>query len=248
MSRLEYKYLVSSNVIDELRSEITPFLNHDKYTLIRPNKEYTVRSIYLDTLSLSSYYEKLSGVADRSKFRIRVYNEQLPNSYGFLEIKSKKCDFVFKDRTKIQLSDVINFLEGNNGKSQDGHTSIQENANNFLFHYKSKRLVPIVNIIYDREAFECKLGSTLRVTFDKNLRSSVATGINELYNNSKVKTSLDNFFVLEIKFHKVLPSWVPRIINKFHLRREAVSKYTISVERHQVNDRFYPQYLSLMEN
>lgn len=246
MSRLEYKYLVPERLLDELRENVLPFLNYDKYTLFRDNREYTVRSLYFDTSTLNSYHEKLSGLMDRNKFRIRSYNERTESSPAFLEIKRKSSDFVYKDRFQLSFSDVLSFLQTKDiqliQNKTSSETELPQSAKNFLFHYESKGLLPIVNVVYDREAYECKFGSTLRVTFDKHVRSSVATSFENLFDESPLKQSLKGFFVLEIKFHKVLPYWIPQIINRYHLIRQAVSKYTIAVDANKINDRFFQPY------
>lgn len=246
MSRLEYKYLVSEKLLDELRENILPFLNYDKYTLLRDDREYTVRSLYFDTSTLTSYHEKLSGLMDRNKFRIRSYNERTESSPAFLEIKRKSSDFVYKDRVQLYFSDVIDFLRTKDiqliQNKSGSETELPQNAKNFLYHYEAKGLLPIVNVVYDREAYECKFGSTLRVTFDKHVRSSVATSFENLFEETNLKPSLKGFFVMEIKFHKVLPYWIPQIINRYHLIRQAVSKYTISVDANKINDKFFQPY------
>lgn len=249
MSRLEYKYLVPDAVIDDLRADIAPFLKLDKFTSCREEKEYTVRSIYLDTPYLSSYNEKLAGLAERAKFRIRTYNEQQAGSRAFLEIKSKCFDFVYKERTNICLNDLVNILESERFKPGSYESFMMDPAvNHFFYHYKNQRLIPVVNVVYDREAFECRFGSPVRVTFDKKIRASVAGTITGLFDESNLKPIFKNCFVLEVKFHKIVPFWVPRIINKYNLSREAISKYTLSVDKNKVNGVFYLHSSFLTEN
>jgi hypothetical protein len=183
---------------------------------------------------------------ERSKFRIRTYNEKTSNSVAFLEIKRKSSDFVFKDRTMLLFKDVVNFLNTKDvtllKNNSDLASEMPANTRNFIFHYEAKGLLPIVNVVYDREAYECKLGSTLRVTFDKHLRSSVASAFENMFDESALKRNLKGNFVLEIKFHKVLPFWVPQIINKYHLVRQAVSKYTIAVDALNITNRLFQPY------
>jgi len=240
MQRIEYKYLVPVEKLENLRNEISPYLNYDPHTASQPDKEYTVRSIYLDTPSLKSYYEKIAGLKIRNKFRIRGYNSVDENSYTFLEIKRKDAEYVSKDRALLLFKKVNDFLLSSDIDESDFQNGQYKSAKNFLYYFNGYGLQPVVLVVYEREAFTCALGSNLRVTFDKNLRSSLVHSTDMLFSEEKWKRSLVNFFVLEIKYYKVLPYWVPQVINKYKLQREAISKYTICVDEHRINKKFYP--------
>lgn len=102
-NRLEYKYLVPFSDLDRLRNNLLKYLEFDEYAAIRPNKEYTVRSIYLDSYDYKCYYEKLDGIHTRKKFRIRGYNKEKDNSRIFFEMKKKYDNFISKNRV-VQIS------------------------------------------------------------------------------------------------------------------------------------------------
>ena len=56
-----------------------------------PDGVYTIRSLYFDYRNYSAYEEKMSGVSDRAKYRIRYYN------YDTREIKLEirdKLDYI----------------------------------------------------------------------------------------------------------------------------------------------------------
>ena len=236
MARNENKYLVPNKWKDDLRNDMIIHLNHDFYSELRPAKEYTVRSIYLDSPGLTSYYEKLAGVKIRNKFRVRGYNELTLNSKIFAEIKRKNDSFVSKDRAPIYYNELNNFLDFSDISKIENH-SIEygkrlKSAGNFLYYLKRDKLKPVINVIYEREAFECKFGSGLRVTFDMNIRSFLTHSFNDLFENKNMKTLYTSSFVLEIKYNKVLPSWVSGIIYKYNLNKESISKYALSTERY----------------
>ena len=139
MARLEYKYYIPLEYLDSLRRELLPFLMHDKFTNQRTVKEYTVRSIYLDTPDLLTYNQKLDGIKKRNKFRIRGYNEQTENSMVFLEIKRKYVDHISKDRAPILYSNLESFIESNDisliMNSSDDTLQRQTYAGNFLYYF-----------------------------------------------------------------------------------------------------------------
>lgn len=242
MLRVELKYLVSVELRDELKKAIKPFLVHDYFSRKMINNTYTVRSVYLDTIELNSYHEKLAGLKIRNKFRIRGYNDLTDNTAVFVEIKRKDGIYIWKDRIPVMFDQLNSFLNDCDITKIINH-SIDYNkkleaANNFFYYYSKNKLKPVVNVVYEREAFECKFGSGLRVTFDENLRSFLTQTYFNLFDNPEMQFILPEYFILEIKYYNALPPWVFQIINKYNLRKEAVSKYTLSIDKHLQNKFF----------
>jgi len=239
-SRLEYKYLVSEKLLSNIRATVLTYMNYDPYAQIRPHKDYTVRSIYLDTADLRCYREKYEGYKIRNKYRIRVYNEPKEDNLAFLEIKRKNENFISKDRAKLYFKNLQTLLCTKNTeeyllKRTDGTSDVEE-ANKFLFHYASKQLIPSNLVVYEREAFVGKFGYDLRVTFDKNLRGSLNPAFEDIFDEKNLRTAFPEYFILEVKFHQTFPAWVPQMITKFSLQRISVSKYTncIDINKRQV--------------
>lgn len=239
MARLEYKYYIPEKYLDSLRRDISPFLLNDKYAEARDKKEYTVRSIYLDSYMMHTYHEKVIGLLNRHKYRIRGYDEQRDDSIVFLEIKRKNYDYITKDRTKILYSNLQPYLQSRcsdllygceEEKKLPGHE-----VNNFMYYYLLYSLTPTALINYEREAFECRYGTGLRITFDKNIRSRAVNSISELYINERMIPATKGYFVLEVKFHQVIPGWLPTILGNYNVFRDSASKYTMGI------DCSYPQ-------
>ena len=71
-----------------LRHELKFFINEMQYHLLSnaldhvlhrdpngdENNEYHIRSLYFDTVYDNALYDKLDGVQNRDKYRIRIYN------------------------------------------------------------------------------------------------------------------------------------------------------------------------------
>ena len=57
--RQEYKYLVPINKLDKIRNALKPFVKIDPFAENRDNKEYTVKSIYFDSVELDDYNDKI---------------------------------------------------------------------------------------------------------------------------------------------------------------------------------------------
>jgi len=228
-NRLEYKYLVPVHCMDELRRDLLKYMEYDEYAASRPDNEYTVHSVYYDSFNYKCYYEKLDGIHTRKKFRIRGYNRQEDESNIFFEIKRKYDNFISKDRAGTSYENVRKALTSAHSKPYFS-LEHQSDFKNFYFYYCSRKLEPKVLVVYDREPFECKFGSKLRITFDKNLRSRMVADIGELFSEEGLIKPFKKEFIFEIKFYQVLPQWINRMLVKYDLTRTAVSKYTSSID------------------
>ncbi|MFN8256607.1 MAG: polyphosphate polymerase domain-containing protein [Bacteroidales bacterium] len=235
--RYEYKYYVPARQETELRKMLSPFVSIDKYALNMDNNEYTVRSIYFDTADLFHYREKVEGFSYRKKIRLRGYNT--PNGYNpvFLEIKNKHEIPLFKTRAKTTFENTVSRFE--TGNLYDIILSMSKNhaqANSFLYQILANNLRPVVNVIYERIPFTEKVDTEnqLRITFDKNLRSTAMPKLNELYEEKGVKPALPGYFILEVKFNKFYPIWMKSIIARFQLKHESASKYVICMDSQEI--------------
>lgn len=232
--RLEYKFRVRKEHLNELREALRPFLFVDEYADREVAKEYSCRSIYFDTLKMDDYHDKLAGVKKRKKLRIRGYNQQNDESVVFLEIKRKCENHISKNRAPLLYSNLELLLADQDFEKyllkKKNFFDAQKDASNFFYFYKLKQYSPKVLVTYDREAYYSKHDSTLRITFDKNLRSFPLPDISDLYEDIRLKPAMPKDFILEIKFFSGFPQWLQKILQRFDLRREAISKYVICVD------------------
>lgn len=233
--RLEYKYLVHNRYLDSLRRMLQPYVDLDQHVQDdREVQEYTVRSIYYDTSRMEYYHEKLAGIRTRKKLRIRGYNHYDKQNIVFLEIKRKYENYIGKNRSALKYHDLGELLKTGDieefALTENGFAKSIEDGERFLHHMNMKSLKPVVLVVYDREAFFSKFDSSLRITFDKNLRYMSFPKLGHLYNDSELRYALKDHFVFEIKFYAGFPSWLSQILTKLELSRKAVSKYTICLE------------------
>ena len=70
--RHEYKFLISKGAAELLKRRLPTVMERDPHA--GPGGQYTIRSLYFDDRNYTAYEEKVSGVADRVKYRIRYYN------------------------------------------------------------------------------------------------------------------------------------------------------------------------------
>ncbi|MDG5800512.1 polyphosphate polymerase domain-containing protein [Marinilabiliaceae bacterium ANBcel2] len=234
--RYERKYLVPNEQMEPLRKRIAPFVVPDENTI--PNKfgvrQYTVRSIYLDSRNMECYGQKDSGIKLRRKLRIRGYNSYDPNNKVVLEIKRKIGNRIKKHRANLYYRDLKKAMVFGNLEEYiitNGSRKPVDDAKRFFYHLKKKQYMPTNIIAYEREAFFGKMDSGVRLTFDKNIRSKGFPGFDALYQESDLKRLFDSHFVLEIKyFTDEMPLWARSVVQEFKLRNDAISKYTIGYD------------------
>jgi hypothetical protein len=237
--RYERKYLVNNEMLEPMRKRFMPFLvpdlNADQTEL---KSEYTVRSIYFDTPNFDSLSEKKEGLENRLKLRIRGYNNYFSGCEVFLEIKRKFGDRIAKNRA-ITVYDLLDkTLETGELKRSNGKTSdiMKEDAARFLFHLHREAQRPVNLVVYEREPYHGKFDSSVRITFDKNIRAAVFPHLSELFSNNGLSHIWKDAFILEIKyFDGGMPSWSKSIIQEFELKHEALSKYASAFLHNEIS-------------
>lgn len=236
---LEYKYLIPVTKFQKIKNEIIPYLVPDKNTL-KNKREYTVRSLYFDSPKLKYYFEKIDGVKNRKKIRIRIYDNDAAGKIAFLEIKRKNGDYVSKSRAPLLYQDLNRLFEIRDVKNliicNESNKAI-ENAKLFLSYLIQDNLRPVSLITYEREAFISKFDNSLRITFDKNLRFLSSANYKNMFEEKKLQKVLKNKIIIEIKFKHSIPGWLRNIIIKYGLNRRSVSKYVICMDGNDHADK-----------
>ena len=236
--RYEYKYIVPNNVLDPLRDYILPFVELDKHAVGREYNHYTVRSIYFDTPAYDFYYEKIEGIKNRKKVRLRGYDQNGMDEVVFLEIKRKYDIPIIKYRSPLKFRHALEiFQEHNlNGYAIEKFSSMEgyENSKRFFYQVFSKNLRPVVLVVYEREPYLSKFDKTVRITFDKNLRGTGYPALEGLYEDGELMSALHNRFIMEVKFNNIFPGWLNPVISKFGLRKQSASKYVMTMDSSRV--------------
>ena len=243
MRRLEYKYLVPKAQLDDLRAALRPWTVLDSFSASRPDHQYTVRSIYYDTRRFACYEEKVEGFRVKKKLRIRGYNTPGDDSIVFLEIKRKQENFIDKSRAPVRWNRIEGVFAGYGPNTRafpfEQGSGPAEAAHRFLYHYHRNRMLPVVLVTYEREAYYSRFDHSLRITLDKNLRGRIYPALDSLYGDRDMKYPMPGHFVFEVKFHRGLPRWIPTLVARFDLKRLAVSKYAICIDANRVAKKFY---------
>ena len=107
--------IASASVSDSAAAQIRDFvgscLEHDEYSRQCPDHAYPIHSLYLDSEDLRLYWDVINGVKNRSKLRLRFYDDD-PESPVFFEIKRRINDAIVKQRCPVRREAVRSLLSG----------------------------------------------------------------------------------------------------------------------------------------
>lgn len=182
---------------------------------------YWVRSLYFDTLNNKDYYEKVIGHSIRKKIRLRIYN--FSEEIVKLEIKNKYNNYIYKETMNITGKDADRLIKGDSSVLFRYNDRVAHRVFAFM-HQEIYR--PAVIIDYEREAYLYSF-QNIRVTIDKNLRStSNCFSFFDKY-IPMIPTFDDHLFVLEIKYDKMLPAFLQKALSHLEAQRSQISKYCI---------------------
>lgn len=236
--KYEFKYIVPVSKMEQLREEISAFVELDPYAAKMESRQYTVRSIYYDTSNFDYFWEKVDGYKIRKKIRIRGYNQKIGNDMVFMEIKRKMKEPIEKDRERVTFEVMKRLMAGEGsmayGNIEDDHGV--NGAGKFLYHVYRNNLKPVVLVAYEREPYYDRFMKEVRVTIDTNLRSVAYPGLDDLYDEKKTKPALKDRFIFEVKFKGHFPGWLRPIIGRLGMVRRSASKYVICINSHNLTD------------
>jgi hypothetical protein len=185
------------------------------------NGKYKIRSLYFDNIDGKVLREKIDGVNNREKFRIRYYNNDL--EFIKLEKKSKMNGLCSKRSAKLTREQCESIIDGDiqwmRGSSDPLLLELYTKMN-------FQQLRPRTLVDYIREPYIYEPGN-VRITID----SDIKTGLNskELFNQDlgTMRTHGTNIMILEVKFDEFLPSIIRDIIQVNNRQNSAVSKYAM---------------------
>ena len=218
MLRNEIKYLLSYEEYLILSARIRAALPMDKHAA-GPGG-YLISSLYLDDRYDSSYYEKMAGTANRSKYRLRAYN--FDDSFITLECKKKHKNMIEKESVRIDRAVYDSVARGDFALLADRKEPL---AQRIYSLHRERGLAPRVIVNYRREAYLHPLSNT-RITFDCELNAGVNTS--DLFSPELATRFIypHNEVILEVKYDEYLPAYISSLLS-FRHTPVAASKFTL---------------------
>ncbi len=223
--RFEFKYILQKDLADCLIPQLLKYMALDEYA--NDEEYYEVHSLYFDTPRLKNYYEKIHGVLNRKKPRIRLYHKELEkNTNVFFEIKRRSGEIILKDRAITSVEDLQNFPNNPCFLLQDDQRD-QAFFNEFIFDHYHLGMMPMVLVSYKRKPFFSKFTRNFRVTFDYDMHAAKPKGID--FMADYISFSPEKV-IMEVKFNGKMPLWFSEIIEMYGLEKVSFSKYCGAIQ------------------
>ena len=209
-----------------VRHELKAVINEGQYVVLKSmiralmipdthmkEKGYFIRSLYFDDPKNSGYLDKVDGLYDRHKVRLRLYDVSSPTVK--LEIKGKRGDRVYKQTTVLNRMEAKDIIQGNWSEAIR-QAFLEEGL--ICDQYQPK-----VMIDYWREAYTYPY-EKIRLTFDKDVRSSQSHG---LFEETLISAPVleQNQCILEIKYEDMLPDYLITLLGSVGIHLSGYSKY-----------------------
>jgi hypothetical protein len=216
MYRNEFKFFINAHQKNIMANKLSKICQRDSFS--DADGGYLISSLYFDDYNQSAVFDKLSGIRDRKKFRVRVYNYQ-PNVIK-LERKIKREYVTEKSHIQISKEEYDTLVSGDVSILRHKDDVV---AKDFYLYYRTKNLRPRVVVEYRREAFIYKYGD-VRITFDSLLRAGVFQ--KDLFSNGYLISAIPHDqIILEVKFTGYFPDVIRNIIQINNLQWQSISKY-----------------------
>lgn len=219
VSRKEMKYIINSfqyaQLSNVLKDALIPDKNNGAYG-------YLIRSLYFDTPFNTDYYERVDGIENRKKIRIRTYD--VNNSTVKLELKRKYGSSQEKSSVVMNREDAQRLIDGD----YDVLLKYDNKAANTIYNImKIDHYRPVVIIEYRRKAF-IHSTNNIRITLDSEICSNEIQL--DFFNKDTVLYPLFDYDtkVLEVKFDKFLYRWISDLLGSCDVKQQSVSKYSLS--------------------
>jgi SPX domain protein involved in polyphosphate accumulation len=180
--------------------------------------EYLIRSVYFDTPSDRALVDKISGISEREKFRIRFYN--MDTNYIRLERKYKRNQLGNKASAPLTLAQAQDIVTGNLAWMLASESAL---IRELYAKMKNTLLTPKVIVDYMREPFLFPAGN-IRITLDREIRSG--TDVTNAFTMKTVTIPIkENVILMEVKYDEFLPDIIKHLIQIDNQRSGAYSKY-----------------------
>lgn len=216
--RHELKYQVDYGSYLALRSRLRPVMKPDPHT--RSDGRYVIRSVYFDTMGDKALREKLNGVREREKFRIRWYNDDL--SFITLEKKVKRGSLCQKLDAPVSEEECRVLFSGHTGWMREHPQGL---VRELYAKMAGEGLKPRVLVSYLREPYVYGPGN-VRVTFDSRVRTGL-WGKDFFAPLPKDVSAADGpgDMLMEVKYDAFLPDIIAHLLQCEGVRQQAFSKY-----------------------
>lgn len=212
--RHEVKHEISVSDLITVRQRMRAVAYPDSHAA---DGKYLVRSLYFDNIDDKALREKIDGLSNREKFRIRYYNGD--TSVIHLEKKSKSDRLGSKQSASLTAEQAQKIVDGDTEWMLNSEYPL---VRELYSKMTLQGLAPKTIVDYIREPFVFPAGN-VRVTLDYNIRSGMRC--TDFLNPGCVTVPVSDAVILEVKWDAFLPDIIRDAVSLEDRREGAFSKY-----------------------
>ena len=227
-NRFELKYVVAHDRVEPFIEALSPYVVRDRNA--RDDRGYPVYSVYWDSDEWTLFWEKIEGLKDRRKLRVRRY---AGSPDGFIEIKHRQDRTLQKRRARLPLTTIYRAFRGETDQPlwPDDGDPVDPVVAEAAFLRERYRLRPRMAVSYRRRAFFGAYEPDLRITFDSRLQyDRHALDIAEPFETGRYIID-PRVVIMEVKFNERAPTWLCNLLCSFDFQMTRLSKYCSAVDR-----------------
>ena len=215
--RYEYKYVISAQSAELLKYTLRALLRPDEHA--DEDGNYLIRSVYFDDDRFSAYHEKLAGVCNRNKYRLRFYNFNAERIA--FEAKRKYGQLVKKQSCVVSRDLAQRMLSGAQLTPQERQEPLLAGFDTLC---SCTRMQPSVVVDYLRTAFIYPV-NRVRITLDQDVCADQYS-VDRLFEKSaSIPVMEHGEVILEVKYAEWLPPFLAQALSNIPMILQANSKY-----------------------
>ena len=213
--RHEWKHEINYMDMLIIRARMRAITRPDTHVV---DGKYLIRSLYFDTLTDRALREKMDGVDNRKKFRIRFYNND--PSFIRLEKKSKWNNLGWKETASLTPQQAHAIADGEIDWMGDNPSEL---IREMYVDMRTTGLRAKTIVDYTREPFVYPAGN-VRITLDYDIRTGLCS-TDFLNPDTPMVPVPDDPIILEVKWDEFLPEIIRDAVHLENRRAAAFSKY-----------------------
>jgi len=226
------KFVITRDQREGLMHEFLQRMGNDQNALT--GARYPIVSLYYDNAQRDCYWEKIHGLSNRRKMRVRVYGSMdgaVPPS-SFIEVKHKAEGRGVKRRVRLPLERALSIAAGvpfDPACFGPADARVLDEVQKLV---REREFRPVCCLRYDREAYvDRDPASDLRVTFD----TGIAYRMDDLVPSPDDRNFVHHLLpegcsVMEVKVTGAVPYWLTRLVGEQHCILQGHSKYCNALE------------------
>ena len=220
VDRHEEKFLLNPGEAALVRGLLDGVLHRDRYSA---GGAYYIRSLYFDTPFDNDYADKVLGVSDRRKVRLRIYSTDA--AAARLELKEKQGIYSHKTGVTLTRAQAQALIAGERDFLCRSADAAARRAGNLLVQ---EARCPAALIDYERTAWTMPV-ERVRITLDEHVRAAKSAALFDAA-VPMVGVHSGGAVILEVKYDHYLPGHIRRMLSAVQGQGMSISKYAAARE------------------